>query len=153
MKIRTFRVLDYPQVVEVWSEAGLEFRPGDKLEQIRKKITRDPELFLVAEERGRIVGSVMGAWDGRRGWIYHLGVRPSDQRRGVATKLVKEVESRMRKKGVLKVDALIFAWNNTSIAFFSRSGYRIADMEAQKTLDTTADRTTSPIGGRVRPQR
>ena len=135
MKVRTFDISDYPKVVEVWSEAGLEFRPGDEIEEIRTKIQRDPELFLVAEEKGRIVGSVMGAWDGRRGWIYHLGVRPDYRRKKVATKLIREVESRMRKKGVLKVNALIFAWNDQSVEFFSKNGYDIAEMkEAQKHL-------------------
>lgn len=135
MKIRTFVMSDYPQVIKLWSEAGLEFRPGDEEEGIRTKITRDPEFFLVAEDRGRIVGSVMGAWDGRRGWIHHLGVRPSHQRRRIATRLIAELESRMRQKGVLKVNALIYEWNDVSVAFFSENGYRIAVMkEAQKNL-------------------
>jgi len=135
VKIRTFDISDYPRVVEVWSEAGLEFRPGDEMEGIRTKIQRDPELFLVAEERGKIVGSVMGAWDGRRGWIYHLGVHPNYQRKKVATRLIREVESRMRRKGVVKVNALIFGWNEASIGFFSRNGYLVAEMkEAQKSL-------------------
>ncbi|MGD0636512.1 MAG: GNAT family N-acetyltransferase [Nitrososphaerales archaeon] len=135
MKVRTFRLSDYSGVVAVWSEAGLEFRPGDSEEEIRAKVQRDPELFLVAEDGGRIVGSVMGAWDGRRGWIYHLGVLPTRQREGVATRLVRELESRMKKKGVLKVNALIFGWNDASIEFFSKSGYLVADMkEAQKSL-------------------
>ncbi|MDA4134089.1 MAG: GNAT family N-acetyltransferase [Thaumarchaeota archaeon] len=135
MKVRSFKLSDYPAVTAVWSEAGLEFRPGDGVEEIRVKIQRDPELFLVAEDRGKVVGSVMGAWDGRRGWIYHLGVLPRYQRKRVATKLVRELESRMKKKGVLKVNALIFAWNDASIEFFSKSGYFVADMkEAQKSL-------------------
>ena len=135
MKFRTFDLSDYPGVLKVWSKAGLEFRPGDSEGGIRVKIQRDPELFLVAEDQGRIVGSVMGAWDGRRGWIYHLGVLPGYRRKRVATRLVREVESRMREKGVLKVNALIFGWNDASIGFFSKNGYTVADMkEAQKSL-------------------
>jgi ribosomal protein S18 acetylase RimI-like enzyme len=133
--IRTFRVSDYPEVIEVWSEAGLEFRPGDEIEGIRVKIRRDPELFLVAENQGKIVGAVMGAWDGRRAWIHHLGVRPSHQRKRVATRLIRELERRMRRKGIPKVNALIFGWNRKSIEFFSANGYSVIDMkEAQKSL-------------------
>jgi ribosomal protein S18 acetylase RimI-like enzyme len=135
LRIRAFRISDYPKVVDVWLRAGLEFRPGDELEGIKVKIERDPDLFLVAEEGGRIVGSVMGAWDGRRGWIYHLGVLPSQQRRRVATSLIRGLESRMKKKGVVKVNALIMPWNGPSIAFFSRNGYDVVEMkEAQKYL-------------------
>lgn len=64
----------------------------------------------------------MGAWDGRRGWIYHLGVSPGFQRKGVASALVKEVEARMTKKGVLKVNAVVFRTNERSLRFF-KSGY------------------------------
>lgn len=61
---------DYPQVREVWTESGLKLRPGDDPEGIRRKLKRDRHLFLVAEESGTIIGTAMGAWDGRRGWIY-----------------------------------------------------------------------------------
>lgn len=90
---------------------------------IRIKLARDPELFLVVERDGKIVGSVMGAWDGRRGWLYHLGVLPGYQREGVARRLVAEVERKMKRKGVLKVNALVCRWNRKSLAFFKEMGY------------------------------
>lgn len=93
------------------------------MEEIRVKLERDPDLFLVAEEDGRIVGSVMGAWDGRRGWLYHLGVLPGHQKRGIATQLVKEVEKRMRRKGVVKVNAAVYETNRPSLTFFKNMGY------------------------------
>src|SRR5208337_3266852 len=123
LRIRRFRMEDYRGVRALWVESGLEIRPGDGRREIQLKLKRDPELFLVAETEGRIVGSVMGAWDGRRGWIYHLGIAPDFQRKGVATRLVGEVERRMKKKGVVKVNASIYRWNKNSMAFFKKSGY------------------------------
>ena len=99
MKFRRFSMRDYQEVRRLWEECGLEIRPGDAREEVRRKVSRDGELFLVAEEKGTIVGTAMGAWDGRRGWIYHLGVHPSRQREGVATGLVSEIEERMTRKG------------------------------------------------------
>jgi len=87
IQIREFRLKDYDSVLELWLEAGFHFRPGDRKDEVAKKIKRDPELFLVAEQQGRIVGAVMGAWDCRRGWVYHLAVAPKEQRRGVGTLL------------------------------------------------------------------
>ncbi|MDG6997170.1 MAG: GNAT family N-acetyltransferase [Nitrososphaerota archaeon] len=107
MRIRNFSLKDYDEVVSLWKECKLEIRAGDTIKEIKTKILRDPELFLVAIEDGKIIGAVMGAWDGPRDWIYHLGVLPSYQRTGVASKLVEEVEKRMRKKGVVKVNALV----------------------------------------------
>jgi len=117
---------DYVEVVSVWKESGLRKSPGDSRDEIRLKIKRDPELFLVAEDSdGKIIGTLLGGWDGRRGWIHHLGVIPSYQRSGVATKLVKEVEKRMKKKGVVKVNALVYESNDRSLKFFEKMGYEL----------------------------
>ena len=67
----------------------------------------------------------MGAWDGRRGWIYHLGVLPAFQRNGIARRMVEELERRMRAKGILKVNASIYKWNKRSLAFFKSNGYEV----------------------------
>ncbi len=143
MKIRGFSLSDYRRVVGVWASAGLEFRPGDPLEELKVKLRRDREFFLVAEEAGVVIGSVMGAWDGRRGWIYHLGVAPEVQRRGVASALIKELERRMRRKGVLKVNALIGTRNRASVAFFKSAGFEVIDTkEAEKTLAKEKGLTT-----------
>lgn len=99
-------------------------------------------MFLVAEERRKIIGSVMGAWDGRRGWIYHLGVLPSHRRKGVASKLVRVIENRMRRKGVIKVNALIFEWNAASVKFFAKNGYEVIKIkEAGKMLKREKPKT------------
>ena len=67
---------DYLAVVGLWESAGegIHLGPSDTAEEIAKKSARDPQLFLVAERDGRIVGSVIGGFDGRRGLIYHLAV-------------------------------------------------------------------------------
>ncbi len=123
MNLRQFAIEDYDEVRALWEESGLEIRPGDSKREVRSKISRDPDLFLVAEEGGKIVGTVMGAWDGRRGWLYHLGVLPGHQRRGVASALVREAEARMKAKGVLKVNAIVYRTNERSLSFFRQAGY------------------------------
>lgn len=65
-RIRSFRMEDYDNVVHLWKKAGLEIRLGDEREEIQKKLERDPELFLVAQENGSLIGTVLGSWDGRR---------------------------------------------------------------------------------------
>lgn len=125
VRIRSFKMDDYSRVRTLWKESGLEMRPGDTRPEIRLKLERDPELFLVAEAEGMVVGSVIGAWDGRRGWVYHLGVLPAFQRHGIATMLLNEVERRMKAKGVVKVNASIYKWNKKSLALFDKSGYEV----------------------------
>jgi ribosomal protein S18 acetylase RimI-like enzyme len=123
MKIREFDIKDYSIVRDLWKAAGLILRPGDELEDVKLKLRRDPDLFLVAEQNDRIVGSVIGGWDGRRGWIYHLAVVPEHQRKGVGLGLVREVENRLLAKGAKKVNAQVYRWNEKASEFFKAIGY------------------------------
>jgi len=125
MRIREFKLKDYDEAAKLWKESGLIIRPGDELEGIKLKLERDPDLFLIAEEGGIILGVVMGAWDGRRGWINHLAVTPSQQRRGIGTALIRELEKRLARKGAKKVNAQIYQWNQKSIEFFKALGYEV----------------------------
>jgi len=123
MKIREFKIDDYPKVRDLWQASGLIFRPGDELEDVKLKLTRDPDLFLVAEQNEEIVGSVIGGWDGRRGWIYHLAVEPEHQRKRIGADLVRELEKRLIEKGAKKVNAQVYKWNEQSSNFFKAIGY------------------------------
>jgi ribosomal protein S18 acetylase RimI-like enzyme len=125
--IEKFRLRDYDSVKSLWKSAGLDFSPGDELPQLKRKLKRDPELFLVAREGSSLIGTVLGGWDGRRGWVYHLAVAKSARRQRVATKLLQELESRMKSKGVLKVNALVYDWNVASLALFELNGFKRQD--------------------------
>jgi len=125
LRIREFHLEDYERVVELWREAGLILRPGDDREGIKLKLQRDPELFLVAEEDGEILGVVLGTWDGRRGWINHLAVRLGHRRSRIGRSLVKQLERRLIGKGALKVNAQIYRSNESSLAFFKALDYEI----------------------------
>lgn len=122
-KIQEFALEDYAAVARLWQRCGFEERPGDSLAGIRKKIKRDPDLFLVAKDGVDVVGAVIGAWDGRRGWIYHLAVDPDYRRKKLGSALVRDVEQRMRKKGVLRVHAMVVKRNAPSLNLFEALGY------------------------------
>jgi ribosomal protein S18 acetylase RimI-like enzyme len=123
LRIREFRIDDYEKVVELWKESGIILRPGDERDGIELKMQRDPDLFLVAEDDEHILGVVLGAWDGRRGWINHLAVRPDHRRSGIGSALIQELEKRIMGKGALKVNAQIYKSNKLSLAFFRSLNY------------------------------
>ena len=123
VRVREFVVADYDGVHELWRRSDLWMRPSDGLAAVELKLTRDPDLFLVACVAERVVGVTMGGWDGRRAYVYHLAVDPEWRRRGVASLLMGELEERFRGKGALKAKLQILEGNDASAAFFSARGY------------------------------
>ncbi len=108
-------------------EKGVRVGRSDTLEEIEKKVGRDPDLFLVAESDNCIVGSVIGGFDGRRGLIYHLAVAASFREQGVGSRLMEEVESRLRTKGCLKCYLMVLP-NNTELEdYYQRRGWKPMD--------------------------
>jgi len=124
--IREFRFPDdYPAVQDLWAsmEKGVKLGRSDAPEEIRKKLARDPDLFLVAEEDGQIIGTVIGGYDGRRGLLYHLAVSASFRGRGVGTRLMDEIESRLRAKGCLRCYLMVVAGNEEARRYYEKRGW------------------------------
>jgi ribosomal protein S18 acetylase RimI-like enzyme len=123
--IRQFTLADYDAVYTFWRsiEAGLGLGMSDTRAEIAKKLARDPDLFLVAEDRGGIVGTVIGGFDGRRGMIYHLAVAASYRKQGLGGRLMAEVEAGLVGKGCRKCYLLVRKGNPDAIAFYSRRGW------------------------------
>ena len=121
---RAPRETDYPVVYVLWQRGDLWMRPSDGPEQTRLKLARDPHLFLVARDQGgAIVSTVMGGWDARRAYVYHLAVLPGRTRQGIATLLMDELEERFPRLGALKAKTQILVDNEVSKAFFAARGY------------------------------
>lgn len=117
---------DYPTVYALWSAAGpgIQLRRSDEPEEIAKKLTRDPDLFLVAEKNGHIVGAVLGGFDGRRGLVYHLAVDPACRQEGIGSRLMDELEARLRAKGCIRCYLLVTIDNRTAMQFYERRGWK-----------------------------
>jgi ribosomal protein S18 acetylase RimI-like enzyme len=130
IQIREFQFpADYEQVYKLWEsiEKGVHTGRSDTPDEIKKKITRDPDLFLVAESDSRIIGSVIGGFDGRRGLIYHLAVAASFRGKGIGSCLMDEVESRLRAKGCLKCYLLVTDDNLEVADYYQRRGWKPMD--------------------------
>ncbi|HEU68100.1 MAG TPA: GNAT family N-acetyltransferase [Candidatus Acetothermia bacterium] len=123
--IRDLSIADYDDLVRLWQEANLPYRPHgrDSREAIARQMEGNTSLFLGAEQDGKLVGAVLGTHDGRKGWINRLAVHPAHRRRGIGQALVCAVEARLQAMGIEIIGALIEDWNDDSMAFFARLGY------------------------------
>ncbi|MBE0408977.1 MAG: GNAT family N-acetyltransferase [Anaerolineales bacterium] len=127
LNIRRFDLSkDYTAVRELWKGAGpgIQVRRSDEKEEIAKKLQRDPDLFLVAENNRQIIGAVLGGFDGRRGMIYHLAVREEYRNGGIGIALMEALEERLRGKGCLRSYLLVTAENNEAMKFYEKRGWQ-----------------------------
>lgn len=102
MKFREFTLNDYESVIDLWKLAGLKLSRSDTYEGLKVKLKRDPDLFFVMEEEKRIIGVVMGSFDGRRGWINHLAFHPEYQGKKLGQQIIDDYKGVLRKSVVKK---------------------------------------------------
>ena len=113
---------DYEQAAQLWRsmESGVRFGASDTPAEIEKKTKCNPELFLVAEEDGKVIGTLIGGFDGRRGTVYHLAVARAQRGRGVATQLLNELEARLKPKGCTRAFLVVYADNAPARALYEK---------------------------------
>ncbi len=130
---------DYENVLHLWQQAGegIGIGPSDQPAEIEKKLRRDPDLFLVAESEGCIIGSVIGGFDGRRGMVYHLAVDAEYRHRGLGNRLMEEIESRLRANGCRKAYLLVKQGNDAAMRFYEQRGW--GDMNTIHLFGKTLD--------------
>lgn len=129
LRIRPFAVSDTEAVVALWRAAGLVKPWNDPYLDIERKLTVQPELFLVAEATGpaRVVGSAMAGYDGHRGWVNYLAVADPQRGTGLGRALMAEVERLLLERGCPKLNLQVRTSNTAVIAFYERLGYRLDD--------------------------
>lgn len=133
MNIRQFNFnTDYDSVIHLWETAGPGIHVGrsDSPQEIAKKLQRDPDLFLVAESEQKIVGSVLGGFDGRRGIIYHLAVHSDFRSQGIGEMLMSELEDILRTKGCIRYYLLVTVDNDSAIDFYEKRGWNRLNLYA-----------------------
>ncbi len=126
LRIREFNYPeDYPAVRLLWENAGpgIQLRRSDDPDEIQKKHQRDPDLFLVAEADGKILGTVVGGFDGRRGLVYHLAVTELYRKQGFGELLMDELERRLKAKGCIRCYLLVTVENESAMRFYEKRGW------------------------------
>lgn len=128
MEIRVFRQDDFEEVITLWERCDL-LRPWNDPEMdIERKLNHDPELFLVAQVGGELVGTVMGGYDGHRGAAYYLGVHPDYRGRGIANALISRLEKKLIARGCPKINIMVREDNDAVLAMYEKLEYEIQDI-------------------------
>lgn len=117
--IRPVRENELGAVLRLWDAADVTPPSvSDSIEGLTC-LTHEPgTILLVAILDDRIIGSVIGGWDGWRGNIYRLAVAPEYRRRGVARRLVIEISNALFDRGAHRLSALVEHEHEWAIGFW-----------------------------------
>jgi len=130
VNIRRFNLDDYEQLINLWERSDLSFKRNgrDSLDKIKNELNFCNNFFYVLVYDGKLVGSIFGTHDGRKGWINRLVVDPVFRRKGFARILVNKVEFDFLNQGIEIFCSLIEKWNVESMKFFRKLNYIDSDV-------------------------
>lgn len=129
MIVRAFADPDEQAVIKLWNEVSQSDAPhNNPALAIRQKLAVERDLFLVAEVDGAVVGTVMGGYDGHRGWVYAVAVSSRYRRRGIATALVRQLEADLAERGCLKINLQVRVSNTGVVPFYEKLGFCVENL-------------------------
>ena len=115
-------------VVNLWRKCNLIVPQNDPVEDIRKKLDFQPDLFFIGLLDGKVIGSIMVGYEGHRGWMNYLAVTPEFQRRGYGKKLVQKAVDELKRIGCLKLNLQVRRSNTSVIDFYKHLGFKEDDV-------------------------
>lgn len=128
-RIKRIDIEAYDDIIRVWGNAGLPWRPTgrDSEERIAEEMQREDTAYFGAFVDERMVGVALATYDGRKGWINRVAVEPDYRRRGLARELLDACELFLKRQGALVIACLIEEWNFPSMDLFTSAGYVFHD--------------------------
>lgn len=123
MNIRAYQDADLEEVIALWTACGLVAPQNNPYRDIARKLKIDRDLFLIGHTDSEIIASVMGGYEGHRGWINYLAVKPSHQRKGFGQQIMLAVETLIKAKGCPKINLQVRSTNSAIIGFYHSLGY------------------------------
>ena len=90
MTFRGIDIQDYEKLIPFWKE-NYFVNEMDSRERFKLFLEKNPNLSILAEDDGVIVGTALGSFDGRRGYLQKVVVDKKLRKKGLGQQLVKKV--------------------------------------------------------------
>lgn len=121
IEIRAFRSSDMGRILEIERAA---FPKEAYTRAIFRELHKDcPELFLVAERSGRIVGYMVTCPNRRKAELVSIAIDPARQKRGAGTALMAHTLAALETRGVQIFELMVRPANKVAARFYRRFGF------------------------------
>jgi len=119
MFLRSVSTADHPRLIALWERTpGIQLRRDDEFEPFAAYLARNPDLSLLLEAEGVLVGSLLVGHDGRRGYLQHLVVDAPYRGRGLARRMLDEALARLARLGIGKSHVFVLRDAPEALAFW-----------------------------------
>ncbi|MEI8005211.1 MAG: GNAT family N-acetyltransferase [Bacteroidota bacterium] len=123
IEIRIMEVSDIPASIELWKNMkGLAIRGSDNIKDLSEHVKMNFRHNFVATSGDRLVGTVLGGFDGRRGYIYHLAVHENYRKKNIGKELMERCFQSFKDINVSKCHMMVLAGNTEAQEFYTKIG-------------------------------
>jgi len=135
MLIRSAVPDDVSAIVDLWERNGMGGGAAVDRHEILTRLEVEDDYFLVGVEAGDLIASAMGCYDGHRGHVKRVAVRPDCAGRGLARQLMAELEQRFQRDRITRLRLQVWADNERGGHFWEAAGWTELDQIRYFTKD------------------
>ena len=127
LKIENMTIKHYDEVISLWRRTELSLGASDTKPEVERLIKRNPQSCIVGYISGKVIATVMGGFDGRRGYVHHLAVDPDYQNEGYGKLMMDHLIKQFKTLRVVKIHLFVETRNKKVIEFYRSLGWAIRD--------------------------
>lgn len=110
---------DYPRLTEFWKTQYF-VSEMDNLDHFDLFLKKNPKLSIVIEENNEIIGTALGSYDGRRGYLQKVVTSKNFREKGIGKQLVEEIVKRLKSVGALYIPISV---EHELVPFYEKCGF------------------------------
>ncbi len=120
MEFREIKIEDYDKLVPFW-KANYFVSEMDNQDRFKLFLEKNPGLSILAQDNGKIIGTALGSFDGRRGYLQKVVVDKNFRKKGVGQQLVQAV---IKKLKTLSAVYIPIAVEKENVSFYENCGFK-----------------------------
>jgi len=114
---------DYREALTLWN-ACEGVRAAETRQEFERILNRNAGLSAVIRRGPTLAAAVLCCHDGRRGYLYHLGVAAEFRHLGLGRMIVEHSLARLKDHGISRCSIFLIVGNQVGEAFWKRVGWR-----------------------------